>query len=66
MLHFHSDGFRDKNTAVDLRENVSVPEQDEVVERTGVGNDDHAGGYGRFVVSKRSSVVMSLSKSSTV
>lgn len=52
-------------TNVLLSKNIRTAETDEIVERAGVGNNDHACGYRAFVAS-RSKVAMSLSRSSAV
>jgi hypothetical protein len=46
--------------------NVRMAKADEVTEWIDIGNDDHARGYRLFAVNARSSVAMSLSRSSTV
>ncbi len=66
VLHLHQYGTGHQNPAIDFMENVGMPEKDEVIERAGIGDDDHAGDYRLFAASTRSSVAMSLSRSSTV
>ena len=55
-----------QDPTINLSENIRTAKSDEIDERAGVGNDDHASGYPVFVGSNRSNVVMSLSRSSTV
>ena len=43
-----------------------MAEANELIERTGIGDNDHARDYWLFAASTRSSVAMSLSRSSTV
>ena len=66
VLHLHQDGVGNQDPTINFSENIRTAKSDEIVERTGVGNDDHASGYPVFVGSNRSNVVMSLSRSSTV
>jgi hypothetical protein len=44
---------------------IRMAQADKVIEWTGIGNNNHACDYRLFVVSNRSSVAMSLSRSST-
>ena len=44
MFHLHQNGRGDQHTAINLSENFRVAKKNEVIERTGVGNDDHACG----------------------
>jgi hypothetical protein len=66
VLHLDQNGVGNQNSAVDFPENVRMAEADEVIERTGIGNNDHDWDYRLLAVSTRSSVAMSLSRSSTV
>jgi hypothetical protein len=66
VLHLDQNGVGNQNSAVDYPENVRMAEADEVIERTGIGNNDHDWDYRLLAVSTRSSVAMSLSRSSTV
>src|ERR1700680_1446190 len=64
VLHLHQDGVGNQDPTINLSENIRTARSDEIDERAGVGNDDHASGYPVFVGSNRSNVVMSLSRSS--
>ena len=66
MLHLDQNGVGNQHAAVDFPENVRMAEADEVIERTGIGYNDHACDYRGFVASSRFNVAMSLSRSSTV
>ena len=66
MLQFDEDGSGNQNAPIDFVKNVRMTEADEVIQRTGIGDNDHANGYRLFAASTRSSVAMSLSRSSTV
>lgn len=55
-----------QNAAIDFAKNIRMVQTDEIVERAGIGNNDHARDYPAFVASSRSNVAMSLSRSSTV
>src|ERR1700727_2845607 len=66
VLHLHQDGVGNQDPTINFSENIRTAKSDEIVERAGVGSDDHASGYPVFVGSNRSNVVMSLSRSSTV
>jgi len=55
-----------QNAAIDISKNLRVAKTDEIVERTGIGNDDHASDYSAFVARRPSNVAISLSRSSTV
>ena len=66
MLHLDQDSVGNQHAAIDFPENVRMAEANEVIERTGIGNNDHACDYRVFVASSLSNVAMSLSRSSTV
>ena len=66
MLHLDQSGVGNQDPALDFAENVRMAQADEVIEWTSIGNNDHACDYRLFGLSTRSSVAMSLSRSSTV
>ena len=66
MLHLHQNSAGNQNAAIDFSKNIRTSKTDEIVERAGIGNNDHACDYSAFVGSNRSNVAMSLSRSSTV
>lgn len=66
MLHFDQNGQRHDDPSVDGVQQIGLAQQDEVVERAGISNDDHASRPPVLEVRNRSSVARSLSRSSTV
>ncbi len=66
MLQFDENGSRRQNAPIDFMKNFGITKANEVIQWTGVGNDDHASDYRLFVARTRPSVAMSLSRSSTV
>lgn len=66
MPHLNEDGAGNEDASIDFTESLRVSEENEVIQRTGIGDNDHADDYRPFAVSTRSSVAMSLSRSSTV
>jgi hypothetical protein len=66
MLQFDENRRGNQNASIDFREDFRMPEADKVIERTGIGDNDHAEGYRPFAARTRFSVAISLSRSSTV
>jgi hypothetical protein len=66
MLHFDQDRIRHQNASVDVPEQIYIAEQDEVVERTCIGDDDRDLGQADLLANKRSRAAISRSKSSGV
>lgn len=64
VLHLDQNGMGNQNAAIDFVENIRMAQADQVIEWTGIGNNNHACNYRLFAVSNRSSVAMSLSRSS--
>jgi hypothetical protein len=66
VLHLHKNRARNQNAAIDFSKNFRTAQTDEIVERAGIGNNDHACDYLDFLASTRSNVAISLSRSPTV
>jgi hypothetical protein len=66
-LQFAENGLRDDHTSVQFSQNVSVVQEDEIMQRSGIGDDDHRRWSSLLRVSRRYRLVSaSNSKSSTV
>jgi len=52
MLHFGQHRIRDEDAPIKFREKFRMPEEDEVIERTGIGDNDHVRDYPFFAKSR--------------
>jgi hypothetical protein len=57
--HLDQNRAGNQNTPVNFSKHIGTTEADEIVERAGIGNNDHARDYPAFVASSRSNVAMS-------
>ena len=64
MLHLQENCTRNENPPKEFLEDVNVVESDEVIERAGIGDDEHAEAYWPLAEKTRSSVAMSAFRSS--
>ncbi len=65
MLHFEQHSIRHEDTTVKFGEKFRMSEEDEVIERTGISNNNQACGC-LSLAKRRSWVAMSFSNSSIV
>jgi hypothetical protein len=66
VLHLNQNSAGNQNADIDFSRNIRMGKTNEIVERAGIGNNDHAGDYSAFVGSNRCNAAMSLARSSTV
>ena len=41
MSHLNEHSFRNEDTAINLLKDLRMTKTDQIIERTGIGNDDH-------------------------